>query len=465
MNKTYFDLVSQTFSFPQEGFRLEEDRLRFHEIDLYRLIQKYGTPLRLTYLPKISSQIQNARQYFTDAFAKYNYQGKYFYCFCTKSNHFRYVLEEITRNRTQLETSSAFDINLVRRLHKMQLIDSKTIILSNGFKTDEYAAGICGLIADGFNNVVPILDNKQELDVFEKHLQTEQCKIGLRIATEEEPNFEFYTSRHGIRQSEVLRYYEEKIKPNPKFVLKMLHFFVDVGIKDTQYYWSELAKSIRLYCKLYRVCPTLRAINIGGGFPIRTSLGFEYDYAYMVDEIIRIIHSACEEENIPHPDVFTEFGKYTVGESSATIFSVIGQKQQNDSERWYMVDNSLITTIPDIWAINERFIMLPVNYWNHEYRRVNIGGLSCDNLDYYNSEAHSGAVYLPKFQRNQEPLYLGFFHTGAYQDALAGHGGTKHCLLPSPKHVLVRKDEAGELVDELAFPEQKAEEMLRVLGY
>ena len=65
----------------------------------------------------------------------------------------------------------------------------------------------------------------------------------------------------------------------------------------------------------------------------------------------------------------------------------------------------------------------------------------------------------------EEPLYLGFFHTGAYQDALSGYGGIKHCLIPAPKHVLIYKDSKGNVVDTLYREEQSSEEMLRILGY
>ncbi len=63
------------------------------------------------------------------------------------------------------------------------------------------------------------------------------------------------------------------------------------------------------------------------------------------------------------PNIFTEFGSYTVGESMAHIYSVIGEKTQNDRERWYMIDSSFITTLPDTWGIGEKFLMLPINKW------------------------------------------------------------------------------------------------------
>ncbi|MFN8331177.1 MAG: hypothetical protein U0T81_08160 [Saprospiraceae bacterium] len=259
---------------------------------------------------------------------------------------------------------------------------------------------------------------------------------------------------------------KEKFKKKSKFELYMLHFFVDTGIKDTTYYWGELKKGIKTYVELKKLFPTLKALNIGGGLPIRNSLGFEYDYKYMISQIVKIIKEACEEEGVDDPDIFTEFGKYTVGESGASIFSIPEQKQQNDSEVWYMIDNSLMNTLPDSWGIAERFILLPINKWHNEYRRVNIGGLTCDNSDYYNSEAQNQQLFLPSYdRRDKEPLYMGFFHTGAYQDALSGYGGIKHCLIPSPKHIIVDRDDYGNIIDWVYSDEQNAKDMLKILGY
>lgn len=465
MKNRYFDLIDQTFYFPQEGFDIFNGYLTFHGMPLIHIIEKYGTPLKLTYLPKIGDQIKKAKNLFNRAIKASGYRGTYNYCYCTKCCHFSYVLEEVLKHDVELETSSAFDIDLIINLYKKGLIDKNEVIVNNGFKTKKYIENIAYLINEGFKNVIPVMDNTDELKEYDAHVK-KSFNIGIRVATDEEPNFEFYTSRLGIRSSEVLDYYRSQVKPHKKAKLKMLHFFVDTGIKDTLYYWGELKKGIKTYCQLRKECDTLTALNIGGGFPIRNSLGFEYDYKYMVNQIVQMIQEACEEEGVPEPDIFTEFGKYTVGESGATIFSVLEQKKQNDSELWYMVDNSLMNTLPDSWGIYERFILLPINKWDQEYVRVNIGGLSCDNSDYYNSEVHQNQVFLPAIDpKDKEPLYLGFFHTGAYQDSLSGYGGIKHCLIPSPKHILVTKDEKGNYVDTLYRDEQTSEDMLRILGY
>ncbi len=466
MKNSYFDLVEQTFYFPQDGFTLDNNRLIFNGIPLYSIIKKHGTPLKITFLPVIGEKIKQARNWFRLAMKKHGYRGKYVYCYCTKSSHFKFVVDEVLDHDAQLETSSAFDIELVRQLQKAGRIKKSHTIIHNGFKPDDYAQGIASLINDGFNHTIPVVDNELELSLYEKYVTADHMTIGIRMATEEEPNFEFYTSRLGIRQSKVIDFYKEKVATNPKFELKMLHFFVDTGIKDTIYYWSELKKGIRTYAQLKKLCPSLTAINIGGGMPIRNSLSFEFDYSYMIGEIVALIKDHCTEAGVDEPDIYTEFGKYTVGESGATVFSVIGKKQQNDSEQWYMLDNSLINTLPDSWGLKERFILLPVNHWDHEAQRVNLGGISCDNADYYNSEAHSNQVYLPSFdEEKDEPLYLGFFHTGAYQENISGYGGLKHCMLPSPKHILLDRDDNGNLAEKQIMPEQSMDSMMRILGY
>ena len=464
MKNKYLDLIDQTFEFPQEEFKVEDGELYFHDIPLMDIIKQYGTPLKITYLPKISTQIQKAKRLFNVAIAKVDYKGTYNYCYCTKSSHFSFVMEEVLSNDVNIETSSAFDINLINELYAQEKINKDNYIICNGFKRPQYIENIGELIKEGFTNVIPIIDNKEEFDLIEQHV--DGCQLGIRIASEEEPMFDFYTSRLGIRFNDILNFYKQKIEKNPKFKLKMLHFFINTGIKDSAYYWNELRKCVNMYCELKKVCPELDSLNIGGGFPIKNSLAFTYDYEYMAEEILAQIKDMCNKQEIKEPNIFTEFGSFTVGEAGCILYSIIDQKQQNDRELWYMIDSSFITTLPDTWGIGQRFILLPINRWENEYQRVFLGGLTCDSQDYYSAEAHSNAVFLPKYNNeDEEPLYIGFFHTGAYQESLGGYGGIQHCLIPQPKHIIISRDEEGEWYTKLFAKEQSHKSMLKILGY
>ena len=67
MQNTYSQLIHQSFDFPQNGFELNNNELTFHGISLMQLIEKYGTPFKLMYLPKIGEQINKARMLFKNA--------------------------------------------------------------------------------------------------------------------------------------------------------------------------------------------------------------------------------------------------------------------------------------------------------------------------------------------------------------------------------------------------------------
>ncbi|MDP9230287.1 MAG: arginine decarboxylase, partial [Bacteroidota bacterium] len=117
MDNSYHDLVHQTFNFPQEGFEVKEEYLQFNGVDLKSLIDKYGTPLKLSYLPKIGMQIKKAKTMFAAALKKHKYEGKYFYCYCTKSSHFSFAVEEALKQEIHLETSYAYDIEIIKKLY------------------------------------------------------------------------------------------------------------------------------------------------------------------------------------------------------------------------------------------------------------------------------------------------------------------------------------------------------------
>ena len=464
MKNKYADLIEQTFKFPTDEFSTSSDgELLLRGLPLMDLVKKHGTPLQFNYLPKISENIQKVKQWFSDAFTEHSYKGKYHYCYCTKSSHFKYVLKECIKNDVHIETSSAYDLALIKNLVDNDEINKDCFIICNGFKTEKYIDNIIDLIELGFENLCVVIDNTKEFELL-KNRTNKKIKLGIRIASEEEPKFSFYTSRLGIGYKDIVPFYENYIKGSQNFELKMLHFFINTGIRDTSYYWNELRKCLNVYVQLKRLCQPLDSLNIGGGFPIKKNLNFNYDYDYMVREIVSQIKIECSSKNIEDPHIFTEFGSYTVGESAGTIYKIIHQKKQNDREKWNMINGSFMTTLPDAWAINERFILLPLNNWNSSYERVLLGGLTCDSDDYYNSEQHVNAIYLPEFNK-EKPLYIGFFNTGAYQEGLSGQGGIKHCLIPSPKKILLSKNEDGEIVDEVFQEEQTAESMMKILGY
>mgnify|MGYP002135940452 CR=1 FL=1 len=62
-------------------------------------------------------------------------------------------------------------------------------------------------------------------------------------------------------------------------------------------------------------------------------------------------------------------------------------------------------------------------------------------------------------------IEFGFEVWRQHQDQISGYGGIKHCLIPSPKHIIVGHDKNGKLTDWVYAKEQTAQSMLKILGY
>src|ERR1043165_7585913 len=185
MNNTYIDLVQQTFNFPQPGLDVKDSYLQFNGINLKTIIEKHGTPLKISYLPKIGMQINKAKNMFAKAFKKHKYEGEYNYCYCTKSSHFSFVVEEALKHNIHLEASYAYDIEIFKKLFERKKITKDTYLICNGFKQKNYTRRIANLLNSGFRNVIPILDNAEEINDYRKSVKA-PFKLGIRVAAEEE---------------------------------------------------------------------------------------------------------------------------------------------------------------------------------------------------------------------------------------------------------------------------------------
>jgi arginine decarboxylase len=89
----------------------------------------------------------------------------------------------------------------------------------------------------------------------------------------------------------------------------------------------------------------------------------------------------------------------------------------------YFCNFSVFQSLPDSWAINQIFPVMPIHRLNEDpTRRAIIADLSCDSdgkIDNFSSK--SGQRYfLYLHETKSQPYYLGIFLVGAYQEILGG---------------------------------------------
>ncbi|MDG5499842.1 biosynthetic arginine decarboxylase [Marinobacter sp. BGYM27] len=122
---------------------------------------------------------------------------------------------------------------------------------------------------------------------------------------------------------------------------------------------------------------------------------------------------------------------------------IIDELNEKLAEKLF-VNFSLFQSLPDVWGIDQIFPVLPINGLHRPItRRAVIQDITCDSdgrIDrYVDGQGIETTLPLPE-QNADEPMLIGFFMTGAYQEIL----GDMHNLFGDTNSVDVRRGPDGQ---------------------
>ncbi len=449
---------------------LKNNRLFCQDLDLLDLSQKWGSPLEIGFTPLVTRQINKMHGYFASAFRRKGYRAKFTYAYASKAAQYEDLIRTALQAGAHYETSSPMDLQMARLHWKAGNLPSDRMILTNGFKTPAYVQNILQMRREGFKNIIPIIESVQEIAPFaNSHFDFE---VGLRLRVDRSilpyGDFSQVTSRFGVAHAEIPAV-AAKIAAQPNLKLVMFHAMIDTQCVDRENWVRALLLSFRSYCELKSLHPSLRAFNFGGGMPVPYSLDFDFDYQAFADELTEGVMQLCAEYGIEHPEIVGEFGRYTAAAYGFDFYKVVVAKpSHNPDVAWYVIDGSLMSSLPDTWALKQPFIVLPLNGYDKPFKKAWISGLTCDSDDVYRSGEPDDTVMLPDidFMTDGEELVIGVFMTGAYQDMLSGIGGVHHCLLPEPGELVVEATPGARgYTYTRSVPTQTVHTMASLLGY
>jgi len=130
------------------------------------------------------------------------------------------------------------------------------------------------------------------------------------------------------------------------------------------------------------------------------------------------------------------------------------QKMLSDK---YFCNFSLFQSLPDAWAIDHIFPIMPIHRLNEEpLRFATIQDITCDSdgkIDNFISTKNSSHNLPLHSLKSKEPYYLGVFLVGAYQEIL----GDLHNLFGDTNAVHISVDKNGYSIDQIIDGETVAE--------
>lgn len=443
------------------GYAVYEGRLFHRGIDLMHLVnrpiftqgrlERPATPLYIRRLAAIRDNYAYLHEVFNAAKLHTGYKGDLTIAYASKANPSQPVVRTVLSAGAAYECSSAFDVDIVRNAAAQGWLDRDRPILANGFKIPRYANALIRLKSEGFQNVLPIFDDLEELDVFAA--ADVPFEVGLRSRTASEA-----ANRFGLSLDDML-YAAERIAQTDHLHLTTYHAMQTVSAARGFQYHAALAQSLRTYAQVWRHAPSLHRFNFGGGLPARTS---DMNFESWMRQTLTLIMSICAEEGIPTPELIFETGRYMVQDHAMKLFRVVKTRMGGDGVPYYMIDGSIMSNFPDAWALGDAFTVLPVNNWDGEMIPVRLAGLTCDHDDVYPTRKMSDEPIL--MPADAEGLIVGFFECGAYQETLGGRHGAKHCLLPEGGEMCLEENADGETLIEYDAG-QSAGDVLGQLGY
>ena len=423
-----------------EYLSIKDNVLYYKDINLLKLVEKYNAPLEVAYTPMIEEKIKYLKDLFQTKIEKHKYPARYNYAYATKANYYSEVVLTALNHVDMLETSSAYDIDIIYKLAKDGYIKPDYTIICNGFKNEKYVGTLKNLLQMGLH-IIPIIENEKEYELIST-LSNYKIDVGLRYNSDFESrliknNFssdEEFDNRFGFDRDMCFKM-AEKINNTPNLTLRVLHFHFGGSITDIDNYIKGYSNIMQVYCDLKKQYNTLEYFDFGGGFPIKYSLTYSFDYDKLVDKMIKATMSVCKDNKIPCPNLIGEHGRFTTGDHSFYIYKIDFTKATGN-KMWYIINGSLMNMAPDIWGIQQDFTILPINLYNNTCIPVYLGGETCDPDDRYFLNDNNVKLFMPTIKEG-ETLYIAIFSIGAYQEIISGIGGLHHCLIPEGNELVI----------------------------
>lgn len=425
------DFNTQYFDFNKDGDLIAKEGNNVY--NLRYLAEKFGTSLEILFPYIIEERVEDLLDLASSITKRLKYQGKFYYHYPMKASQTKEVVMAMVGEGANIEVSSYNELYIIKKMLEQQSFNENIRILCNGPKTDKYINLIDELQHRGLK-VIPIIEGQNELNTFQFSKYDVGIRLDIPIRSKVNPTKQ--VDRFGFPKNELLKMSSFKN-------LKILHFRLG-KLEKTRDILETAKSAMDVYAKLKKTNPSLDSIDIGGGMPIPYERKSKYSTEKILEKLFQMLKREAEKREIPHPNLICEWGKFMVAPAQVTIFKVIDTKPIKNknikANKWYVIDGSLMNDLIDTWGpLEQKWFVAPLNNkFDNKLEDIWISGSSCDSDDIYTGI--DGSVTLPDYNYDEnEPLYIAFFDTGAYQDALASH----HCMLSSPIKIIA---ENGHIV-------------------
>ena len=312
------------------------------KFSLFELVQDLRSRgIELPVLLRISDILQRRVEALAGAFgtaiAEFGYRGRYRPVFPVKVNQQRDVVEELVEfgraHALGLEAGSKPELLIVLA----HMTNEDGLVICNGYKDESYIetallAQKMGLhtiiVIDRFEELETVLTVARRLDL-RPHLGL-RVKLASRGAGKwQESGGE--RSKFGLTAGEIVAVVDRLRETDMLDCLELVHFHIGSQITAIRAIKDALREATRIYTEVHDLGAGLKFLDVGGGLAVdydgsQTNFHSSANYSLQeyANDVVDAVLQACDEKEIPHPDIVSESGRALTAHHAVLVFDVLG---------------------------------------------------------------------------------------------------------------------------------------------
>jgi arginine decarboxylase len=295
------------------------------------------TPILVRFPQLVAAQVRKLQRAFSKSIREYDYQGAHMCVYPMKVNQQRSVVEEYLREGSRydfgLEAGSKAELYAALALE--QTPDS--LLVLNGFKDEEFIEmAFAG--AKAGKRVVIVVEKLSELDhILRIADQTEGAMpiIGMRVKLYSKGSGRWEKSggeaaKFGLTTTELLEVINRLKEADRVDMLRLLHFHIGSQLTDIKRIKNAMKEAARVYAKVHQMKVPIELLDVGGGMAVDydgSKTAFDssanYNSQEFANDVIYTIKQVCDDENVPHPTIIQESGRFLSAYHAILVTNVL----------------------------------------------------------------------------------------------------------------------------------------------
>ena len=296
-----------------------------------------GAPVLLRFPQLVAAQVRKLQRAFSRSIREFDYQGAHMCVYPMKVNQQRALVEEYLREGSRydfgLEAGSKAELYAAMALE--QTPDS--LLVLNGFKDEEFielafASARCG------KKVVIVIEKLNELDhvlnIVERQDAGSLPVLGMRVKLYSKGSGRWEKSggeaaKFGLTTTEMLEVIRRLEEAGRIDMLKLLHFHIGSQLTDIKRIKNAMKEAARVYAKVHQMKVPVDLLDVGGGMAVdydgsKTAFDSSANYTAQefANDVIYTIKQVCDDENVPHPTIIQESGRFLAAYHAILITNV-----------------------------------------------------------------------------------------------------------------------------------------------